>query len=109
MNNVPFIIAALLVLVYVFHSIRKGTLGISISFAWIFIAIGMVVLAIWPKSLDWVAAKLNVEYPPALLLTACIVFLIILVFRLEKKADTLQKKIDDLSEEINILEIKDGK
>ena len=69
MKNIYFIILSVLVIIYIFYSIRRDKLSIKTSFGWFIISIIMLLLSIFPKSIDWVAVKLGVAYPPTLLLT----------------------------------------
>lgn len=103
MNNIPFIIIAVLTIIYIIISIRREKLSVATSFGWILFCLAMLFLSIFPKSLDWLSAQLGISYPPALLLTICVVIIFISNFRDDKKVDELEKKVIDLSEELNIL------
>ena len=107
MKNIFFIIAALVVMIYMFISIRKNKLSIANSFIWIVFCIGLLVLSIFPKSLDWLAVAIGVDYPPALFLSITVVILFIMVFVQSKKIEELQKKVIDLGQEFSI--VKSGK
>ena len=103
MKNVYFIILALLILFYMIQSIRKNNLSVKTSFGWIVGALLILVLAIWPKSIDWFASLLGIDYPPALFLTLCVVFLWIVDFKYSKKIQEQQEKITDLAQELSIV------
>ena len=103
MKNIFFIIAALIVMIYMFISIRKNRLDVTQSFIWIVFCIGMLLLAIFPKSLDWLAGLIGVSYPPALFLSVAVVILFIMVFIQSKKIVELQKRIIDLGQELSIV------
>ena len=110
MNNIPFIVIAVLVIVYIIVSIRREKLSVTASFGWFMFCLAMLFLSIFPKSLDWLSVQLGIAYPPALLLTICVVVIFISNFRDDKKIDELEKKVIDLSEELNILKSdKNGK
>ena len=110
MSNIPFIIIAIAVILYIIISIRKDKLSVSASFGWIIFCLLMLFFSIFPYSLDWLAFKFGVSYPPALFLTICVVVLFVSNFRDDKTIDELKKKVDDLSQEISILKgEKDGK
>ena len=108
MKNIYFIVAALIVILYMIHSIRKDKLSVSNSFMWIIFCIGLLLLSIFPKSLDWLAKGLGIDYPPTLFLTIAIIILFILVFIQSKKIEELQKKVIDLGQELSITKSKDG-
>lgn len=103
MNNIFFIIIALLIILYIFYSIRKNRLDITNSFIWIIFCIILLFLSIWPTSLDWLANLLGIAYPPALFLAVAIVILFIMIFIQSKKIEDLHKKVIDLGQELSII------
>ena len=109
MKNVYFIIAAVIVILFMIHSIRKDKLSVSNSFVWIVFCIGLLLLSIFPKSLDWLAVALGIDYPPTLFLTIAIVILFILVFIQSKKIEELHKKVIDLGQELSIIKSRGNK
>ena len=60
-------------------------------------------LSIFPKSLDWLAGIIGVDYPPALFLSVAVVILFIMNFIQSKKIVELQKKVVDLGQELSII------
>jgi hypothetical protein len=103
MKNIYFIVLSILIIVYIINSVRKNRLSIKTSFGWILASLMMLILAIFPYSLDWLAKLLGISYPPALFLTLCIVFLVIQNFNFSKKLAEQQEKIIDLGQEVSIL------
>ena len=103
MKNIYFIILSIIVIIYILYSIRKGQLSIKTSFCWILASIVMLILSIFPYSIDWVAKQLNIAYAPTLLLTGTVVFLIVLNFNFSKKIAKHQEIITDLAQEISLL------
>ena len=108
MKNIYFIIIALVVIIYILDSIRKDKISIKTSFGWMMISIIMLVLAVFPKSIDWLAAQVGISYPPALLLTIVTVILLVQNFNSSKKIYFLQEKLNYLEQEITLLK-KEGK
>ena len=108
MKNIYFIIAAIVVILYMIHSIRKDKLSVSNSFMWIIFCIGLLILSIFPKSLDWLAVALGIDYPPTLFLSIAIIILFILVFIQSKKIEELHKKVIDLGQELSIVKNERG-
>ncbi len=102
MKNIYFIILAVLVVIYMLSSIRKNKLSIKTSFGWIMGAIAMIILAIFPKSLDWLSYLLGIEYPPALFLTLCVIVLFIIDFNNSKKLEEYRQKIIELDQRLAI-------
>ena len=106
MKNWLFIVIAIIIIIYIVYSIRKNNLSIKTSFLWFSASLIMLILAIFPYSLDWLAKILNISYPPALFLTLCIVFLVIINFNFSKKISSLNEKLIDLAQELTIIKAK---
>lgn len=107
--NIFLTVMAILVILYILISIRKNKLSPANSFIWIIFCIILLVLSIWPASLDWLAELLGISYPPALFLTIAIVILFIMNFVQSKKIEDLQKKLIDLGQELSIVKSKNQK
>lgn len=107
--NIFLITMAISVILYILLSIRKGKLSPASSFIWIIFCIILLVLSIWPASIDWLADFLGISYPPTLFITIAIVVLFIINFAQSKKISDLQKKVTDLSQELTILKGKKPK
>ena len=106
MKNIYFIILALLIILYIFISIRKNRLSVNNCTIWILFCIAVLFFSVWPKSLDGVANIIGIDYPPALFLTIVVIILFIQNFIYSKKIDTLQKKVMDLAQEVSIVKEK---
>jgi hypothetical protein len=106
MNNKYFIILSILVILYVVNNVRKKKFSIKESFWWFLASVLMLLLSIFPKSIDWVATKLNIAYPPSLFFVMCIIFLLFMNFRNSKRISELQMKVVELGQEVAILREK---
>lgn len=106
MNNIYFIILSSLILVYVVNIVRKKKFSIKESFWWFVSSVVMLVLSIFPYSIDWFAKILNIAYPPSLLFVICIVFLLFINFRDSKRISELQMKVIELGQELAIIKEK---
>ena len=106
MKNIYFIILSIIVILYMIISIRKNKLSVKESFGWIIFSIIMLLLSIFPHSIDYLAPMFGVEYAPVLLLTFCVVILFMMNFVSSKKIDELQKKVVDLTQELSIVKAK---
>lgn len=106
MKNFYFIILSVLILIYIISSVRKNKLSVKTSFGWVVASIAMLVLSIFPKSLDWFASFIGISYPPALFLTLCVVVLIVIDFNFSKQLEDHKKKIIELEQHIAIMESK---
>lgn len=106
MNNIYFIIISIIVLFYVINVVRKKQFSIKESFWWVMGAIIMLLLSIFPHSIDYIAKILNIAYPPSLLFVICIVFILFINFRSSRKITDLQTKVTDLTQELSIIKEK---
>lgn len=103
MNKWFFIIISLLALLYVTHIVRRNKLPIKESFWWFIGAIAMLLLAIFPQILNWFAVLLGIAYPPALLLTMCVIFLLFIIFRDSRRIAKLQTQNIELEQQIALI------
>lgn len=106
MKNIYFIVLSLFVLIYIVLEVRKKHFSIKESFWWLVASIIILILAIFPYSIDKVAKFLNIEYPPSLLFVLCIIFLMFINFRNSKKISENQEKIIELAQHVAILEFE---
>lgn len=106
MNNLYFIILAIIVIIYVFNIVRKKQFSIKESFWWMMASIIMLILAIYPYSIDRIANMLGIAYPPSLLFVLCIIFLLFILFRNSRKIFELQLKVIELGQEVAVLKEK---
>lgn len=106
MNNGYFIIISVLIILYVINIVRKKLFSIKESFWWFFASILMLFLSIFPYSIDWLAKKLNISYPPSLFFVICIIFLLFINFRNSKRISELQMKVIEVGQELSIIKEK---
>lgn len=109
MNNIYFIIISIIVLLYVINIVRKKQFSIKESFWWVLSAIIMLLLSIFPYSIDWVAKRLNISYSPSLLFVICVIFLLFINFRNSRRISELQMKVVELGQELAIVKEKTKK
>ena len=69
-------------------------------------AIVMLILSIFPYSIDKIAKLFGIAYPPSLLFVFCIIFLIFIIFRNSKRITEQQEKITELAQNLAILKEK---
>lgn len=106
MKNIYFVILAIFCILYVIQVVRQNKFSIKESFWWFIGSMVILILAIWPTIIDFVAKKLNISYPPSLLFVICIIFLLFMIFRNSKRIAEQQEKITELAEQISILKSK---
>lgn len=106
MNNIYFVIVSIIVLLYVVNIVRKKQFSIKESFWWFVGAVVMLILSIFPHSIDYFAKLLNISYPPSLLFVICIVFILFINFKSSRKIAELQMKVVELGQELAIVKDK---
>lgn len=104
MNNWFFIIIGILAVFYVVHIVRRNKLSIKESFWWLIGAVAMLLLAIFPQVLDWAALILGISYPPTLLLTVCVIFLLFILFKDGRRIAKLQVQNIELEQQVALIE-----
>ena len=109
MKNEYFIVISIIVILYIVYSVRKNKLSVKNSYSWFILSILMLVLSIFPKSIDRIASWVGVTYAPTLILTLCLVGVLIICFNYSKRIETLNKKVTSLAQELAILKSKDKK
>lgn len=109
MKKMYFIIIAILSTIYIVHEVRKKRFSIKESFWWMIASLIMLILAIFPYSINHIAKIFGVEYPPSLFFMFCIIFLVLMNFRNSKKISEQQIKLIELAQQVSILkeQIKD--
>lgn len=103
MNQGFFIIIGVIAILYVTHIVRRNKLPIKESFWWLIGAIAVLLLAIFPQVLDWFALLLGISYPPTLLLTMCIIFLLFIIFKDSRRIARLQTQNIELGQQIALI------
>lgn len=106
MENKYFICLSIIVILYVINIVRKKKFSIKESFWWVMASILMLLLSIFPYSIDWLAVRLNIKYPPSLFFVLCIIFLLLINFRNSKRIAELQMKVVELGQEVAIIKEK---
>ena len=85
-------------------TLRTGAVSEKYSFLWVLSAVVILVLSLFPKTLDWAADKLDVTIPSNLLFLFGLVALLVVVVTLSLDLSRQGKQIRRLAEEIAILE-----
>lgn len=103
MKVIYFIVAILIVIVYLIKSVLNSKLSVKESFFWVLGSFFALFLAIFPKSINFISEKVGVAYPPSLLFVVCIIFLLIINFRNSKRIAEQEEKIVELGQQLSIL------
>ena len=108
MKKIYFILMSLFSMFYVIYNVKNKKFSIKESFWWVLSSLIMVVLSIFPYSIDYIAKVFGVSYPPSLLFVFCIVFLLFINFRNSKRISEQQMKIIELEQNLAILKEKNN-
>ncbi len=94
---------SLLFLLLLFYALQKSYLREGYALLWLFIDIGMIVLSIVPKSMDWIAGKLGIKMGPFVLVLFMLGGMILILFQQSVALSRHNEKIKRLAEELSLL------
>lgn len=103
-TRVFFIVIAIVLILYIYHNIRKNTLSQDESILWMIGAIVILILGIWPNIVVWLAKLVGIEYPPSLLFLITSVFMVLFLFRNSQQISVLKEKNKELIQNLALLE-----
>ncbi len=98
------LILGILIALVIFYLIRKDRLHIRYSLWWILVATGTAVIGSFPWLVDYIAGKLDIAYPPVLLLTASLGFLLIKILTMDIERSEHERKIRLLTQRLAVYE-----
>lgn len=101
--NKLFILIGIIVIIYIFNTVKKGKFSVNESMFWLFGGFLVLILSIFPKLIDFVAEKIGIDYPPSLLFMLCNVFLLFMCFRNNRRIAEQQEKIIELAQQMSLL------
>lgn len=103
-----FIIIGVIIIVYIFHTVKNGKFSVNESIFWLFGGFLVLLLSIFPGLIDFVAQKIGIDYPPSLLFMLCSVFLLFMCFRNNRRIAEQQEKIIELAQQVTLLKSKEN-
>jgi hypothetical protein len=98
-------IIGLIIAFVIFLLIRRDILHIKRSFWWIGIAILVVIMGFFPVLIDKVGILLGVNYPPVLILTLGIGFILVKILSMDLERSRQERILRRLTQKIAILEV----
>jgi len=84
--------------------IRHDRLRSFYAFWWILVAIGVIFLGFFPKTVDKLGSFFGVYYPPILVLVLAIAFLLIKILTMDLERTEQEQKIRILAQKVSLLE-----
>lgn len=97
------IVCMIMVLLYIINLIRKKKMDFRYGLGWIFIAVCISILAIWPFILDKMADVLGIASPMNMLFFFGFGFAVMVIFSLSMTISHLADRVKKLSQEIAII------
>jgi hypothetical protein len=88
---------------FVLQLLRSGRLRARFAMLWTGVGLALVVLAAFPRLLDWSAERLGIFYPPAVFLLVAIAFLFLLSVQFSWEVSRLEERTRILAEEVALL------
>lgn len=96
-------IAALILLIFIIRSLRKNSMSVKISVAWLLLPLVFIIIAIFPGPIDFLAHSLGFETPSNFIFVITIALLLILCFFLTSTISRQGSQITKLIQEMSIL------
>lgn len=97
------VIAALAALVLVFELLRRRRLREKYAAIWVVIAVGTLVVAVFPGLLRWVADLVGIQTPSNLLFFGSLIVLFAVSLQLSREVGLLEEQSRRLAEEVAAL------
>jgi hypothetical protein len=97
--RIMLLLAALLLLWFVMHNIRRSKLVIAESLFWFLFSAILVVLAVFPEITFWAARLLGIESPVNLVYLVIIAVLVWRQFRTMLSVSALNSKLEEVAQQ----------
>ena len=104
--SIVSIVAAVAALALVFELLRRRRLRERYAAIWVVIAIGTVVVAIFPQILRWLADLIGIQTPSNLLFFGSLIVLFAVSLQLSREVGLLEEQSRRLAEEIGTLRMR---
>jgi hypothetical protein len=107
--RIEMLLFSLIFLGYIVRSINKNVFLLKNAIRWLIIAVGLVIVAVFPKLPEWLSHKLGFETTSNFLLIAAIFVLLFIEIKNSALLSKQQNQIKLLIQEISILKNKKEK
>lgn len=104
--NLLFIFIGIVLIIYIIKSVMDKTFDIYESIFWLLATFGIILLAVFPKSLDTISLMVGISYSPSLVFLLGIAFLLMINFKHSKLLSQEKQKTTELTQELSILKEK---
>ena len=107
--KIVMIIISMLTCFYIARKLRKSQMNINDTVFWIFFAVILVLLSVFPGIASWGSRLLGFQAPVNFVFVVVIFLLILRMFTMSIKISVLEDKLKNLTEEIGIRQNMSGK
>ncbi|MEI5994926.1 DUF2304 domain-containing protein [Candidatus Enterococcus mansonii] len=107
--RMELLVFSLLFFVYIIRSINKNIFLLKNAIRWLFISMGLVIVAVFPKLPEWLGVKLGFETTSNFLLIVAIFILLFIEVKNSALLSKQQNQIKLLIQELSILKDKKEK
>lgn len=90
-------------LLFVVRLVRQRSLRAKYAMLWLSVGALLLVVAAFPRLLDWLAAQAGIFYPPAAFLLLAVGFLFVVVIHFSWELSRLEERTRTLAEEVALL------
>ncbi len=101
--NLLFVIIGIILIIYIIKSVMNKNFDMYESIFWILATIVIIMLAMFPKSLDAISLKLGISYSPSLVFLLGVVFLLFINFKQSRLLNDEKQRTTELAQELAIL------
>lgn len=103
------IILSIIFIIFILNLVRKNKLDEKYSILWLFFAVILLIVSIFPSIIEKVAEIFDVYYPPALLLLFAIIILGAYIVHITLVITKQNKMIIKLAQELALVQEKEDK
>lgn len=103
-TTIFFMMIGLGLIAYIYNNVRKHTMSQDESLLWMIGAFLILILAIFPEIIIYLAKIVGISYAPSLLFFLTSAFLLILLFRNSQQLSVLREKNKELIQNFALLE-----
>jgi hypothetical protein len=104
--SIVSIVAAVAALALVFELLRRRRLREKYAAIWVIIAVGTVIVAVFPQILRWVADLVGIQTPSNLLFFGSLIVLFAVSLQLSREVGLLEEQSRRLAEELGTLRMR---
>ena len=103
--RILLIAGALLTALYLVHLIRKKRLQIDYAIFWMLFSMLLLLIAVFPQIITWLAGSLGFISPANLVFLMIIFLLVLLVFSISLKISKLDQQVASITQNLSIMDL----